>query len=78
MLDLGGAYQAGMPARSLYNFRVLDLQRIPYFTAFIKNVYAFVNLGMAGFVMARTKLSIFIEADGFDGQQYQQIVDEQR
>jgi ABC-2 type transport system permease protein len=36
----------------LYNFRVLDLERIPFMSAFIKNVYAFVNLGMAGFVMA--------------------------
>src|SRR6185503_6860859 len=36
----------------LYNFRVLDLQRIPYMSAFVKSVYAFVNLGMAGFVMA--------------------------
>jgi len=36
----------------LYNFRVLDLGRIPYVSGFVKNVYAFVNLGMAGFVMA--------------------------
>jgi ABC-2 type transport system permease protein len=36
----------------LYNFRVLDLDRIPYMSGFVKNVYAFVNLGMAGFVMA--------------------------
>jgi ABC-2 type transport system permease protein len=36
----------------LYNFRVLDLGRIPYMTGFVKNVYAFVNLGMAGFVLA--------------------------
>ena len=36
----------------LYNFRVLDLDRIPYMSGFIKNVYAFINLGMAGFVMA--------------------------
>src|SRR6185436_11257439 len=36
----------------LYNFRVLDLERIPYMSGVIKNVYAFVNLGMAGFVMA--------------------------
>src|SRR5213075_1479328 len=36
----------------LYNFRVLDLNRIPYMAGFVKNVYAFVNLGMAGFVMA--------------------------
>ena len=36
----------------LYNFRVLDLNRIPFMSGFIKNIYAFVNLGMAGFVMA--------------------------
>jgi len=36
----------------LYNFRVLDLERIPYMSGFLKNVYAFINLGMAGFVMA--------------------------
>lgn len=36
----------------LYNFRVLDLERIPYMSGLVKNVYAFVNLGMAGFVMA--------------------------
>ena len=32
----------------LYNFRVLDLERIPYMSGVVKNVYAFVNLGMAG------------------------------
>jgi ABC-2 type transport system permease protein len=36
----------------LYNFRVLDLQRVPYMSGFLKNVYAFVNLGMAGLVLA--------------------------
>lgn len=36
----------------LYNFRVLDLDRIPYMSGVVKNVYAFVNLGMAGFVLA--------------------------
>src|SRR5678816_324440 len=36
----------------LYNFRVLDLERIPYMSGMIKNVYAFVNLAMAGLVMA--------------------------
>ena len=36
----------------LYNFRVLDLDRIPYMSGVIKNVYAFVNLGMTGLVMA--------------------------
>jgi ABC-2 type transport system permease protein len=36
----------------LYNFRVLDLDRLPYVSGVVKNVYAFVNLGMAGLVMA--------------------------
>ena len=36
----------------LYNFRVLDLERIPYMSGYLKNVYAFVNLAMAGLVMS--------------------------
>jgi ABC-2 type transport system permease protein len=36
----------------LYNFRVLDLERIPGMGRVLKNLYAFLNLGMAGFVMA--------------------------
>jgi ABC-2 type transport system permease protein len=36
----------------LYNFRVLDLERIPSMSRVLKNLYAFLNLGMAGFVMA--------------------------
>jgi ABC-2 type transport system permease protein len=36
----------------LYNFRVLDLDRIPYMSGVLKNTYAFLNLAMAGFVMA--------------------------
>ena len=36
----------------LYNFSVLDLDRIPYMSDVLKNFYAFLNLGMAGFVMA--------------------------
>ncbi len=36
----------------LYNFRVLDVDRIPYMSGVVKNVYAFVNLGMTGLVMA--------------------------
>jgi ABC-2 type transport system permease protein len=36
----------------LYNFRVLDLDRLPYMTQLVKNVYAFVNLAMAAFVLS--------------------------
>jgi ABC-2 type transport system permease protein len=36
----------------LYNFKVLDLDRIPYMSSVIKNVYAFVNMAMAAFVLS--------------------------
>ncbi len=36
----------------VYNFRVLDLDRIPYMAGMVKNAYAFVNLAMAAFVLS--------------------------
>ena len=51
----------------LYNFSVLDLQRIPYMSGFIKNVYAFVNLGMAGFVMATVAVRFVFPAVSSEG-----------
>jgi len=36
----------------LYNFRVLDLDRIPYMSGVVKNAYAVVNLAMAAFVLS--------------------------
>lgn len=51
----------------LYNFRVLDLQRIPYMSALIKSVYAFVNLGMAGFVMATVAVRFVFPAVSAEG-----------
>jgi ABC-2 type transport system permease protein len=51
----------------LYNFRVLDLERIPYMTAVVKNVYAFVNLGMAGFVMATVTVRFVFPAVSSEG-----------
>jgi ABC-2 type transport system permease protein len=36
----------------LYNFRVLDLDRLPYMGEVLKNLYAFVNLGLAAFVLS--------------------------
>src|SRR5262249_55985765 len=36
----------------LYNFKILDLDRIPYMSGVIKNAYAFVNLAMAAFVLS--------------------------
>jgi len=36
----------------LYNFSVLDLDRVPYMGRVVRNVYAFVNLAMASFVLS--------------------------
>jgi len=51
----------------LYNFRVLDLQRIPYMAGFVKNVYAFVNLAMGGFVMATVAVRFVFPAVSAEG-----------
>jgi ABC-2 type transport system permease protein len=51
----------------LYNFRVLDLARIPYMSAVIKNVYAFLNLGLASFVMATIALRFVFPAVSAEG-----------
>ena len=51
----------------LYNFRVLDLERIPYMSGFLKNFYAFVNMGMAGFVMATVAVRFVFPAVSTEG-----------
>jgi ABC-2 type transport system permease protein len=51
----------------LYNFRVLDLERIPYMSGVIKNVYAFVNLAMAGFVTATVAVRFVFPAVSAEG-----------
>ena len=51
----------------LYNFRVLDLERIPYMSGVLKNVYAFLNLGMAGFVMATVAVRFVFPAVSAEG-----------
>jgi ABC-2 type transport system permease protein len=51
----------------LYNFSVLDLQRVQFMSGFIKNVYAFVNLGMAGFVMATVAVRFVFPAVSAEG-----------
>ena len=51
----------------LYNFRVLDLDRIPYMSGVVKNVYAFVNLGMTGLVMATVAVRFVFPAVSAEG-----------
>ena len=51
----------------LYNFRVLDLDRIPYMSGVLKNAYAFLNLAMAGFVMATVAVRFVFPAVSAEG-----------
>jgi ABC-2 type transport system permease protein len=51
----------------LYNFRVLDLERVPYMSGIVKNVYALINLGMSGFVMATIAVRFVFPAVSAEG-----------
>jgi ABC-2 type transport system permease protein len=51
----------------LYNFRVLDLDRIPYMSGVIKNAYAFVNLAMGAFVLAAVAVRFVFPAVSAEG-----------
>jgi ABC-2 type transport system permease protein len=51
----------------LYNFQVLDLERMAFIGGFVKNIYAFVNLGMAGFVMATVAVRFVFPAVSAEG-----------
>jgi ABC-2 type transport system permease protein len=51
----------------LYNFQVLNLDRIPYMAGVIKNFYAFLNLGLAGFVMATVAARFVFPAVSSEG-----------
>jgi ABC-2 type transport system permease protein len=51
----------------LYNFRAFDLGRIPYMSGVIKNLYAFVNLGLAGFVVSTIAVRFVFPAVSAEG-----------
>ena len=51
----------------VYNFRVLDLDRIPYMSRVVKNAYAFVNLAMAAFVTAAVAVRFVFPAVSAEG-----------
>ena len=51
----------------LYNFRVLDLDRFPYMSGVVKNAYAFVNLGLAGFVLSAVAVRFVFPAVSAEG-----------
>lgn len=51
----------------LYNFRVLNLDRLPYMSGVLKNVYAFLNLAMAAFVMSTVAVRFVFPAVSAEG-----------
>jgi len=51
----------------VYNFRVLDLERIPYMSRLVKSAYAFVNLAMAAFVTAAVAVRFVFPAVSAEG-----------
>jgi ABC-2 type transport system permease protein len=51
----------------LYNFRVLDLDRVPYMTGWVKNIYGLLNLGMAGFVLSTVAVRFVFPAVSAEG-----------
>jgi ABC-2 type transport system permease protein len=54
----------------LYNFRVLDLDRIPYMSGMIKNAYAFVNLSLAAFVISAVAVRFIFPAISLEGRAF--------
>jgi ABC-2 type transport system permease protein len=52
----------------VYNFRVLDLDRFPQIGVVVKNAYAFMNMAMAGFVLAAVAVRFVfpsVSAEGY-------------
>ncbi len=54
----------------VYNFRVLDLDRVPYMSRFIRNAYAFVNLAMAAFVTSAVAVRFVFPAVSAEGRAF--------
>jgi ABC-2 type transport system permease protein len=51
----------------VYNFKVLDLDRIPYMSRVVRNAYAFVNLAMAAFVLSAVSVRFVFPAVSAEG-----------
>ena len=51
----------------LYNFRVLDLDRVPYMSGWVRNIYGLLNLGLAGFVLSTIAVRFVFPAVSSEG-----------
>ena len=58
---------AALVAVYLYNFTVLDLNRVPYMGRVLRNAYAFVNLAMASFVLSSVAVRFVFPAVSMEG-----------
>ena len=54
----------------LYNFRVLDLQKIPLATVYLQNLLSFLNMGLAGFVIAAVAIRFVFPAVSIEGKSF--------
>lgn len=54
----------------IYNFKVLPLQKAPISTVYLQNVFSFLNLGLAGFVLAAVAVRFVFPAVSMEGQAF--------
>jgi ABC-2 type transport system permease protein len=54
----------------LYNFRVLDLKKIPMATVYLQNLLSFLNLGLASFVVSAVAIRFVFPAVSIEGKSF--------
>jgi ABC-2 type transport system permease protein len=54
----------------LYNFRVLDLQKIPMSRVYLQNLLSFLNMGLAGFVVSAVAIRFVFPAVSIEGKSF--------
>jgi ABC-2 type transport system permease protein len=54
----------------LYNFRVLDLNKIPLATVYLQNLLSFLNMGLAGFVVSAVAVRFVFPAVSIEGKSF--------
>jgi ABC-2 type transport system permease protein len=54
----------------LYNFRVLDLEKVPLVTVYLQNLLSFLNMGLAGFVVSAVAIRFVFPAVSIEGKSF--------
>ena len=60
----------GLVAVYLYNFRALDLTRLPTLSFYVENLLSFLNMGLAGFVVAAVAIRFVFPAVSVEGKSF--------